>query len=881
MPAKTESHHHVATLSHALPHDVASKHVYPVTPCGITAMSASIRRLPDSVVDTIKASVLLSCLNDAVCGLLKNALDAGASRIDVYLDYSRGNCSVEDNGHGISTADFKEDGGLGKLHRECASAFGHHDTSSLTMTDTSHEGPNLQVHGSRGDFLASAANLSLLSITSHQAQHVSHNSITYHQGRVIARDVPARLEQRFMRYRHGTRVVIRNLFGSMPVRVKHRSLTFSEKSDIDKELRRLIRQVVALLLAWPKEISVTLKETRAQKELRFKSPGHTETISVCASRLLTQSGLIDVLSAADLVPVSASTGGISIEGCISIKPVANRHCQMISLGVHPVYNEYGSNILYEEVNKMFLNSSFGVIDNVVEQSHNTKAAPNPRKGVERWPVYYFRLSTGRISAGSDVIDMVHDSSSETTEILQLLQAVCYGFLRKHHFRPQKPGSTAKRPRERVMGGRQGMSTELHIPSPSGPFNNWPRTKPLLDSAAEKPLATGRSYELPILSQNQSVPVSQEALDRIAALTGDGSHSSQKSRPSRVIAKFPTPQPSAWLQRIIDTWQNPTFEAAEQLVPRVGTQIMPVNNPTPYHHKNHCQDGSAQYESGTVGMSSRITRKALSSAKIIAQVDRKFILTKVSLNDVESGPTTGLFMIDQHAADERCRLEELMKDYFGPSQAAVSEPLDRPITIELSQIEAESLRRRGPYFKAWGIMYSILDEQSHTENTNSLALCRIAVSSMPPSILERCRTEPNLLVDILRHEAWSENTDVFPSVPKTLNTGDSNQLPSFHGCPKGILELLHSRSCRSKFTVITQTNQANPHLGAIMFNDALTKAECETMVNRLSHCSFPFQCAHGRPSMAPLIDLGTGNKIGGWFEDRQDASIEKWKAWMGS
>lgn len=91
-------------------------------------MSASIRRLPDNVVDKIKSSVVLSCLNDAVCGLLKNALDAGASRIDIYLDYSRGNCTVEDNGDGMSTSEFKEDGGLGKLHRKCASAFDHHDT---------------------------------------------------------------------------------------------------------------------------------------------------------------------------------------------------------------------------------------------------------------------------------------------------------------------------------------------------------------------------------------------------------------------------------------------------------------------------------------------------------------------------------------------------------------------------------------------------------------------------------------------------------------------------------------------------------------------------------------------------------------------------------
>lgn len=43
----------------------------------------------------------------------------------------------------------------------------------------------------------------------------------------------------------------------------------------------------------------------------------------------------------------------------------------------------------------------------------------------------------------------------------------------------------------------------------------------------------------------------------------------------------------------------------------------------------------------------------------------------------------------------------------------------------------------------------------------------------------------------------------------------------------------------------------------MFNDPLTKEECKALVARLSATSFPFTCAHGRPSMVPLLDLGRG------------------------
>ena len=44
-------------------------------------------------------------------------------------------------------------------------------------------------------------------------------------------------------------------------------------------------------------------------------------------------------------------------------------------------------------------------------------------------------------------------------------------------------------------------------------------------------------------------------------------------------------------------------------------------------------------------------------------------------------------------------------------------------------------------------------------------------------------------------------------------------------------------------------------GAIMFNDPLTIEKCKELMERLSHTSVPFRCAHGRPSVVPLVDLG--------------------------
>ncbi|NXY20041.1 MLH3 protein, partial [Atrichornis clamosus] len=43
-------------------------------------------------------------------------------------------------------------------------------------------------------------------------------------------------------------------------------------------------------------------------------------------------------------------------------------------------------------------------------------------------------------------------------------------------------------------------------------------------------------------------------------------------------------------------------------------------------------------------------------------------------------------------------------------------------------------------------------------------------------------------------------------------------------------------------------------GAIKFNEQLTLEESCRLIEALSSCKLPFQCAHGRPSMLPLADV---------------------------
>lgn len=78
----------------------------------------SIQQLPEEVIAQIKSSTTITSLNGVILELMKNSLDAGSTKIDVTVDYSRGGCLVEDNGSGILPSEFGSTGGLGKLYRE-------------------------------------------------------------------------------------------------------------------------------------------------------------------------------------------------------------------------------------------------------------------------------------------------------------------------------------------------------------------------------------------------------------------------------------------------------------------------------------------------------------------------------------------------------------------------------------------------------------------------------------------------------------------------------------------------------------------------------------------------------------------------------------------
>lgn len=67
-------------------------------------------------------------------------------------------------------------------------------------------------------------------------------------------------------------------------------------------------------------------------------------------------------------------------------------------------------------------------------------------------------------------------------------------------------------------------------------------------------------------------------------------------------------------------------------------------------------------------------------------------------------------------------------------------------------------------------------------------------------------------------------------------------------PRVLTDILATQACHGKsqdLPMLGSIADIGTHVGAIKFNDPLTMNECRQLLESLSHCKLPFQCAHGR------------------------------------
>ena len=184
----------------------------------------SIRLLPPTLVNRIAAGEVIERPASAVKELVENAIDAGATRIDVILrDGGRSLITVVDDGVGMSAAELEL-------------AVERHATSKLPDDDLTH----IATLGFRGEALPSIAAVGRLTITSRQAGSDAAWSLAV-EGGAKGTVQPAALGQ-------GTRVELRDLFYATPARLKFLKAARTEldhASDVVNRLAMARRRTVS------------------------------------------------------------------------------------------------------------------------------------------------------------------------------------------------------------------------------------------------------------------------------------------------------------------------------------------------------------------------------------------------------------------------------------------------------------------------------------------------------------------------------------------------------------------------------------------------------------------------------------------------------------
>ncbi|KAG6885598.1 hypothetical protein C0993_012345 [Termitomyces sp. T159_Od127] len=187
------------------------------------------------------------------------------------------------------------------------------------------------------------------------------------------------------------------------------------------------------------------------------------------------------------------------------------------------------------------------------------------------------------------------------------------------------------------------------------------------------------------------------------------------------------RPPEWLQKALQ--ENRTYEMGENMIQKVSSRLLneTVDQPFNAAHKFH------EFRSGLAGSVSqkhhyRFRKQDLRRAVVINQVDTKFIACLIEDyidDDGESLPATSipsakghvLILVDQHAADERIRVERFLNDLCsgflhsrngkdtdgGVQVKELSPPLPVLLTLHEAQRLTESLEIREA-FRSWGFQF---------------------------------------------------------------------------------------------------------------------------------------------------------------------------------
>ncbi|KAF2629148.1 DNA mismatch repair protein-like protein pms1 [Macroventuria anomochaeta] len=222
------------------------------------------------------------------------------------------------------------------------------------------------------------------------------------------------------------------------------------------------------------------------------------------------------------------------------------------------------------------------------------------------------------------------------------------------------------------------------------------------------------------------------------------------------------------------------------------------------------------------LSLTVTKTDFNKMQIIGQFNLGFIIAVRP--PTSTSPTSDLFIIDQHASDEKYNFERL-----STTTMLVSQRLVHPHPLELTAVEEEIILANEHSLTANGFVVEV-DTSNKERRAKLTSLPMSKEVTFTPTDLEE-------LLALVMDNPPSSSTPTSPYIPR----------------PSKVRKLLASRACRS----------------SVMIGKTLQNMQMENIVRHMGSMDKPWSCPHGRPTMRHLYGL---EKWEGWNEGDGVASV---------
>lgn len=233
------------------------------------------------------------------------------------------------------------------------------------------------------------------------------------------------------------------------------------------------------------------------------------------------------------------------------------------------------------------------------------------------------------------------------------------------------------------------------------------------------------------------------------------------------------------------------------------------------------------------LSLTVSKEDFSHMHIIGQFNLGFILAVRPGNPPHTADE--LFIIDQHASDEKYNFERLQSSTVVQNQRLV-----HPRTLDLTAIEEEIIIENNPTLLKNGFLVSV-------DQSGDFAVgqrCRLLSLPMSREVTFDVKDLEELIA-LLADSPLASFSD--STVSAVGLTPAARMMQNTTPRPTKVRRMFAMRACRS----------------SVMVGKALSRGQMERLVRHMSEIDKPWNCPHGRPTMRHLFGLGDWQ---GWEED---------------